>query len=223
MSDIYPSQRPPDFSIVWSHFWNAIYNLFGWRVEGEPIPNYPKLIVIGVPHTSNWDFIVFLFTNFIARMKMNWLGKHTLFKPPFGWLMRALGGVPINRTTTRNAVDAVAEAFASQEKMVLILAPEGTRSYTENWKTGFYYMALKANIPILMGYVDYATKRTGFGPHFFPSGDIEKDFELIKAFYADKHPRFPEKQGPILPSPSDKRRMSRMNATEATSVPSDKA
>ena len=117
--------------------------------------------------------------------------------------MRWAGGVPINRSTTVNAVDQVVDAFNSHEHMALIIAPEGTRSLTEYWKTGFYYIALKAKVPIVFAYVDYSRKRCGAGTYFMPTGDIDADFKLIQDFYADKVGRHPEKQGPIVLPPKE--------------------
>ena len=196
------TSRPPETNFLISKLARFIFWVAGWQVTGE-IPNFPKLLLIGAPHTSNWDGFIFYLFSLSVRAHIQFLGKHTLFKPPFGGLMLWAGGVPINRSTTVNAVDQVVEAFNAHERMALIIAPEGTRSLTEHWKTGFYYIALKAHVPIVMAYVDYSRKRCGVGPHFMPTGDIDTDFKLIQDFYADKVGRHPEKQGPIVLPPKD--------------------
>lgn len=142
-------------------------------------------------------------------IRMYWLGKHTLFKPPFGPIMRAVNGIPINRQSTKNAVDQVVDIFEQREKFVLILAPEGTRKKVDHWKTGFYYIALGAKVPIALAYVDAPRRRVGMGPVIMPSGDIEADFEIIRAFYADKVGHHPEKMGTVALPPQEKRRISR--------------
>jgi 1-acyl-sn-glycerol-3-phosphate acyltransferase len=190
------SRRPPEANIVISWLARFIFWIAGWKVVGE-IPNFPKMLLIGAPHTSNWDGAIFYVFTLASRTYIHFLGKHTLFKPPFGGLMRWAGGVPVNRTTTVNAVDQVAAAFDARQTMALIIAPEGTRSKTTYWKTGFYYIALKAKVPIVMLYVNYPKRECGVGPSFMPTGDIVADFKLIQAFYADKVGQHPEKQGPI--------------------------
>jgi 1-acyl-sn-glycerol-3-phosphate acyltransferase len=117
--------------------------------------------------------------------------------------MRWAGGVPVNRSTTMNAVDQVVAAFNANPTMTLVIAPEGTRSKTNFWKTGFYYIALKAQVPIVMLYVDYPHRDCGVGPYFMPTGDIEADFKLIQDFYVDKGARHPEKKGPIELPPKE--------------------
>lgn len=178
-----------------------VLSLFGWRIEGH-LPNYPKMIVVGVPHTSNWDGFVLMLATFGLRSRMLWLGKHTLFRGPLGPFSRLLGGVAINRNTTKNAVEQVVQVFNEREKMVLVIAPEGTRKRAEYWKTGFYYIALGAKVPLALGFLDYPRKRVGIGPTVMPTGDIEKDLEVLRTFYADKVGHHPERMGPIALPPS---------------------
>ncbi|MBI1280920.1 MAG: glycerol acyltransferase [Anaerolineaceae bacterium] len=180
-----------------------IFKIAGWTISGE-LPNFPKMMMVGAPHTSNWDGAIFYLFTLAVRTHIHFLGKHTLFKPPFGALMRWAGGIPVNRSTTFNAVDQVVAAFNEHESMALVIAPEGTRSRTEYWKTGFYYIALKAQVPIVMLYVDYPRRNCGVGPYFMPSGDIKADFKLIQDFYADKEGLHPEKKGPIELPPRDR-------------------
>jgi 1-acyl-sn-glycerol-3-phosphate acyltransferase len=192
--------RPPDFGIGISRFARFVMGLFGWKAD-EVVPNYPKMIVIGAPHTTNWDGVILVAASLAMRVRLLWLGKHTLFRPPFGWLMRLAGGIPINRQTTRNAVEQAVQAFNERERMVLVIAPEGTRRKVDHWKTGFYYIALGAGVPIAFGYVDYDNKRAGIPTAFMPTGDIQADFEIIRAFYKNQRGKHPENVGPIIPPP----------------------
>jgi 1-acyl-sn-glycerol-3-phosphate acyltransferase len=134
-------------------------------------------------------------------MKRNWVGKHTLFGPPFGWLMRVLGGVPLDRSKRHNFVDQVVVAFDGADEMVIALAPEGTRSHTSHWKTGFYYIAGGANVPIILAFIDYPTKRIGLGSILYPTGELDADMQLIRDFYADKRGKRPENEGEIRARP----------------------
>ncbi len=195
-------RRPPEANYFISQLARFIFWVAGWKVTGK-LPNFPKMLMIGAPHTTNWDGTIFYLFSLAVRAHIKFIGKHTLFKPPFGTLMRWAGGVPVNRSTTMNAVDQVVEAFNANEHMALIIAPEGTRSLTKHWKTGFYYIALRAQVPIVLVYVDYPRRRCGVGPHFVPTGDIETDFKIIQDFYADKEGRHPEKKGPIVLPPKE--------------------
>lgn len=200
MSDA--GHRPPEANILISWLARFIFWVVGWKVTGK-IPNVPKMLLIGVPHTSNWDGAIFYVFSLAIRAHIKFIGKHTLFKPPFGPLMRFAGGIPVNRGTTINAVDQIVSAFDQSDRLAVIVAPEGTRSLTQYWKTGFYYIALKAKVPIVLGYVDFPRKEVGLGPHFMPTGNITEDFKIIQAFYADKVGHHPEKQGPVALPPRD--------------------
>ncbi len=163
-------------------FWRAVFRLAGWDFEGE-IPNLPKFVIIGAPHTSNWDFPVAMAFVFAIGLDARWIGKHTLFRRPFGGFMRWLGGTPVVRSERRGVVAQVIDVFAGQEQIVFGVAPEGTRKRVDRWKTGFYHIAVGAGVPILPGYFDYPRKMVGFGPSFNPTGDMEADIEKLKAFY----------------------------------------
>lgn len=192
--------RPPDFSAFWSGVARFLFSLFGWAPEGAA-PNLPRFVVVAAPHTSNWDGLIVVVMSIILRVRLLWMGKHTLFKPPVGWLMRLSGGVPINRTTTKNAVEQVAQTIRERERMVLVIAPEGTRKKVTYWRTGFYYIALAAEVPLVLGFIDYKRKRAGLGPVIYPSGDIEADMEKIRAFYGTIVGRHPERMSPIVLAP----------------------
>ena len=163
----------------------AFLNLTGWKVEGALPAEASKSVFIAAPHTSNWDLPYTLMVCFVLRANIVWMGKSSIFKWPFGSVMRWLGGISVNREQSTNLVAASAQALAAADDSVqLIVPPEGTRGKTRHWKTGFYYIALQAKVPIVMAYMDYSQKRSGLGPLFYPSGDIEKDMVAIKAFYA---------------------------------------
>lgn len=163
----------------------AFLKLTGWKVEGCLPPQAAKSVFIAAPHTSNWDLPYTLMVAFALRLNPYWMGKHTIFKAPFGPLMRWLGGIAVNRGQTNNLVEASAQAIRDADgPLQLIVPPEGTRSKTRYWKTGFYHIARTANVPIVMAYMDYSTKRSGLGPLFEPTGDVEADMNDIKAFYA---------------------------------------
>ena len=159
--------------------------LTGWKVLGSLPAECSKSVFIAAPHTSNWDLPYTLMVAFALRLNIYWMGKEQIFKPPFRGVMMWLGGIPVNRQSANNLVAASAEAIVAADGPVqLIVPPEGTRSKARYWKTGFYYIALGAKVPIVMAYMDYEKKISGLGPMFVPTGDIEADMVAIKAFYA---------------------------------------
>lgn len=170
----------------------TILKLIGWRVE-VTLPEEKEFVLIGAHHTSNWDFPIAILVFWTLDLKIHWVGKVQLFRGPLHYLFTALGGIPVDRSAANGFIDQIAERFNQSEKMVLTIAPEGTRKKTDHWKTGFYYIALKAKVPICLGYIDYANRTTGFSQMIIPSGDIEKDFEKIKLFYQNKSGKYPEK------------------------------
>ena len=156
---------------------------FGWRIEGGP-PSVPKAVVVAAPHTSNWDLPFTLAVATALGVRISWMGKHTLFRPPFGTLMRAVGGLSVDRRSPKGAVGEAIDLLARHESLFLVVAPAGTRRNTERWKTGFYRIAQGAGVPIVLGFLDYGRKVGGFGKIFAPTGDIERDMEAIREFYA---------------------------------------
>jgi len=172
----------------------SFLKIFGWRLEGR-LPDVDKMVVIAAPHTSNWDLPVLLSLGFALRAKANWLGKHSLFRRPLGFLFRWMGGIPVYRSASHNMVAQSVETFRNSEKLILAIPPEGTRGKVSHWKTGFYYIALGAEIPISMGFIDYKRKVVGVGPTLYPTGDIEADMELIRNFYATVTAKYPDKAG----------------------------
>ena len=163
----------------------TILKLTGWRVEGSLPPDCPKCVVIAAPHTSNWDLPYTLMVCFVLRLTPYWMGKASIFKAPFGGVMRWLGGIAVDRSKSNNLVAASAEAIrAADFSLQLIVPPQGTRSETHQWKTGFYYIAQAAQVPIVMAYMDYPNKRSGLGPMFVATGDVAVEMAAIQAFYA---------------------------------------
>jgi 1-acyl-sn-glycerol-3-phosphate acyltransferase len=157
--------------------------MLGWRVEGE-IPDIKKFVIIAAPHTSNWDFPISLAVAFALKIKIYWMGKAAMFRWPFGAACRWLGGIPIDRSRSQNVVEQCVRAFNERDKLIRVIPPEGTRKKVSYWKTGFYHIAKGANVPIVLGFLDYRHKKGGIGPIFYPTGRIESDMKEIKAFYA---------------------------------------
>jgi 1-acyl-sn-glycerol-3-phosphate acyltransferase len=170
--------------------------LSGWREEGER-PETRKFVLLAAPHTSNWDLVYLLALAALYGGDVSWMGKHKIFSPPFGGLMRRLGGIPIRRDRREAVVDQMARAFAERESLALVVPAEGTRGYVDHWKSGFYHIAQTARVPIVMGYLDYPRKRGGFGPTLVPTGDVSKDMDAIRDFYGDKVGKYPDLCGKI--------------------------
>jgi len=157
----------------------------GWQVDGSLPAGGERCVLIAAPHTSNWDLPYTLLVALSLGLRVHWMGKHTIFRPPFRWLMRWLGGIPVDRRTSNNTVAAAVEVLrAGEGPLQLIVPPEGTRQRVRRWKTGFYYIALGAGVPIVLAYMDYHRKISGIGPMLWASGDLEADMRTIRAFYA---------------------------------------
>lgn len=161
---------------------NLIMRLFGWRVDGK-VPNLSKFIIIGAPHTSNWDFVLFLGIVFNLKLNVRYMGKAELFNNPFGWFFYWCGGVPVDRKKSVGLVEQMVEVCNQSEKFVLVIAPEGTRYHVNEWKHGFYHIAKSTNIPIVMAKVDGAHKTAHVGEVFHPGDDMEADMNAIKAAF----------------------------------------
>lgn len=157
--------------------------LIGWKLEGRP-PTEPKYVLIAVPHTTNWDFPITLAMAFVFDFEIFWMGKDSLFKGWKGPVMRWMGGIAIDRSSSNNVVEQTIEAFNNNERLVVTIPPEGTRSKVDKWKTGFYYIAVGAKVPVGMGYLDYKRKVGGFKPTFYPTGDADKDIAEMRKMYA---------------------------------------
>jgi 1-acyl-sn-glycerol-3-phosphate acyltransferase len=175
-------------------FWLA---LFGWRVVGEMPPGTPRLVFIAAPHTSNWDLVFMLAIAWSIDVQLNWMGKKSLFRSPFGGLMLWLGGVPVDRRAPQGLVAQVAAEFARRDTLVLAIPPEGTRSLTTHWKSGFYRIAEAARVPIVCGFLDYGRKCGGIGPVVEASGDPGADAARFADFYRTITARHPKRFGPV--------------------------
>lgn len=161
----------------------AIWRLMGWRAAGE-LPPYDKFVMAAAPHTSNWDYIVMLALAAHYKRRPKTIAKDKLFNwLIIGRFIRWFGGIPVARTHSENIVDQVKKLFDEADKLILVLAPEGTRKKMDHWRSGFYYMAEAANVPIVLGYLDYKNKQAGFGKVLHPSGDIHADMAIIREFY----------------------------------------
>jgi 1-acyl-sn-glycerol-3-phosphate acyltransferase len=159
--------------------------LNGWKVEGALPASAQRCVLIAAPHTSNWDLPYTLMVGFALHLNLYWMGKASLFRWPFGALMRWLGGVAVDRERSTNLVAASAQALREADgPLQLVVPPEGTRGKARHWKTGFYFIALQAQVPIILAYMDYGRKVGGLGPVFVPTGDIDADMAEIKRFYA---------------------------------------
>jgi 1-acyl-sn-glycerol-3-phosphate acyltransferase len=170
---------------------------FGWRVEGS-LPDATKAVFVAAPHTSNWDLPFTLAIAWTLGTNISWVGKENLFRPPFGAFMRALGGVSVVRGKSSNQVESIARAIRDQpDGVYLVIAPSGTRSKKDHWKSGFYRIAEQADVPLLLGFLDYEGKRGGLGPAMKPTGDVRVDMEAIRAFYADKFGKFRERMSDV--------------------------
>lgn len=177
-------------------FGRVILWVTGWRNAGQ-IPEGRKFVVIAAPHTSNWDLVYMLAGAWTAGVRLSWVGKLSLFTGPLGWMLRAMGGVPIDRAGSRGVVGEIVEHFRSVERIALAIPPSGTRAFRDYWRSGFYHIAAGAQVPIICCYGDYSRKITGIGPAITPSGDLGADMDLIRAFYADKAGKFPERLSTI--------------------------
>jgi 1-acyl-sn-glycerol-3-phosphate acyltransferase len=163
-----------------------------WRVAGA-LPLDRKFVIMGASHTSNWDFLVFLGAVRRLDRKVHFIGKHSLFRWPLGGFMRALGGIPVDRSSTQDLVSQVVAQFDAHDDFILVVAPEGTRSRTTNWKTGFYQIASKAHVPIVAAGPDFPSKRAVFGPVIRPTGNYADDMKPAFAFFRTIVPRHPER------------------------------
>lgn len=170
--------------------------LFGWKLWGAK-PKCDSYVLIAAPHTSNLDFILMILFAWAFEMNVTWMGKHTLFTPPMGWIMRLLGGMPIDRRRSGNVVDAMVDAFAENPTLVLVVPAEGTRSRQDYWKSGFYHIARRVGVPIVPSILDFGQMRGGFGPVYELTGDVSKDMDFFREFYDGIEGRFPELFSPV--------------------------
>lgn len=173
-----------------------ILQLLGWRLAFED-PLTRRYVLIVAPHTSNWDFPLGLLAAWALDLNANWMGKHTLFKGPWAPLLRAWGGIAIERDEASDVIAQMAARFQAADEMVLAMAPEGTRSHRDHWKSGFWHIARAAEVPIAMAYLDWGRREVGLGGAFTPSDDRDADYVRIAAYYAGRQGKFPEKESTI--------------------------
>ena len=172
--------------------------LFGWSVEYRD-PGTRRYVLVFAPHTSNWDFPIGLLAAWALGLKAHWMGKDTLFKGMLGPLLRAWGGIPVDRGRPGRKIEKMAARFAAENHFVLGIAPEGTRRAADHWKSGFWHIAKAACVPVVMGYIDCGRKQVGIGDAFMPGNDLETDFQHLRNFYGDKRGRYPQQQSAIRP------------------------
>ena len=168
------------------------HTILRWKIVGAFPTHLKKYVVIAAPHTSWQDFPIAMLARSVSGEKINYIGKDSLFKGPFGWIFKALGGTPVDRSTNNNLVDAIVDIFNKKEEFRLGLSPEGTRKKVEKWKTGFYYIAKGAQIPIIMVTLDFGRKQVQISDVYHPTDDKEKDFAHFHAFYKDVKGKKPE-------------------------------
>lgn len=172
-------------------FGKTLLKVTGWQVKGE-LPNCPKMVIAVAPHTSNWDFFLGIAVLFYLRIKIRFLGKHSIFKPGLKPILNWLGGIPVDRRSRHGVVDQICHHFDTNEKMILAVAPEGTRSPVYPWKTGFITIAHKAKVPVLLIGFDFNLKHVIVGPHFLPSGDTAADMAHVYEFYKGIAAKYPD-------------------------------
>lgn len=168
------------------------YDRQGWTVVG-PVPEPRKYVVIAAPHTSNWDFVYFIGATRKLGAQLSFMGKKQMFRWPFATAMTELGGIPVDRSSSKNYVQQMVDEFRTRAEFMLTIAPEGTRGKVRHWKTGFYHIAVEAGVPLVFGVMDYKRKMVGIKELFHPTGDYEADMVKILAFYAGYTPKHPHK------------------------------
>lgn len=161
------------------------FRILGWRVDGS-LPDIPKFVLIGAPHTSNWDFMIFLALALHLRADVRYMGKAELFRSPVGGFFRYCGGYPVERNKSQGLVEQMAQIMKDAERFILVIAPEGTRHKVHEWKTGFYHIARRAGVPVVAAFIDSSIKTCGIGPTFALTDNLEADIKSIQTFYAGK-------------------------------------
>ena len=183
-----------------------LFKILSWKKIGQ-LPDISKYVIILAPHTSNWDLLYGICTAFALKLDVCFMAKKELFRWPFGPFIKFLGGVPIDRDKSINVVDQIIQRYNENEKYIIAITPEGTRSKTKYWKTGFYHIATGADVPILLGFLDYTAKKSGVGPLITPTGDIEHDMHIIRDFYSKITGKYSEKAAPISVSQENKEKI----------------
>lgn len=190
-----PLREPRRCNLFAHYLGRFVLWISGWTCKGGPPPGR-DMVIIAAPHTTNWDFIFLLAAAYKFRLSINWLGKNSLFFWPFSYLLRYLGGIPVNRSRSTDMVKRLAEEIRAGQGTILVIPPAGTRGYTEYWKSGFYRIAEAAEIPLVCGYLDYPKKEAGLGHSFLP-GDLIGDMDKLRAFYEPIEGKFPDRKSRI--------------------------
>ena len=188
--------RPPRTTLV-TRLARLFIRLVGWRLVGE-LPDTKHWVLIAAPHTSNLDTPIMLAGAFGFGVPLSWMVKAELVRGPLGFLLRALGGIPIDRGQRSNTVQQMVDLFRVRPEFYLAISPEGTRKRRDYWKSGFYHIAVGAGVPIVFGFIDYYRREVGVGPFLVPTGDLEADMRVIREFYERIGARYPDKKGPIV-------------------------
>jgi 1-acyl-sn-glycerol-3-phosphate acyltransferase len=191
-----PANRGSRRPSLWRRSLIGLLRLFGWK-SSFVWPPEPKGIIVVYPHTSNWDFPIGLTFRIANALPANWIGKTEMFPKPFRGILERLGGIPVDRNRSRGFVDALVQEFRRRDWMWVAITPEGTRSHTDHFKSGFYQLALAADVPVALAYIDYATRTVGMDTYVRFTGDEERDLDVIRRFYASKRGHRPELAGEI--------------------------
>lgn len=169
-----------------------LFRILGWKMDTNFPTHLKKYVVIAAPHTSWVDFPIAILARMSSGIMINYIGKDSLFKGPFGFFFRALGGTPVDRTKNNKLVDAIIELFNSKDEFRLGLSPEGTRKKVDIWKTGFYFIAKGAKVPVVMATLDFGNKQIKISEPYYTTENMEKDFEVFRGFYRDVKGKNPE-------------------------------
>ncbi|WP_298262568.1 1-acyl-sn-glycerol-3-phosphate acyltransferase [uncultured Lutibacter sp.] len=169
-----------------------LFKILKWKIIGSFPKELKKYVIIAAPHTHWIDFPLGILVKWAEAAPINYIGKASLFKPPFGFIFRWLGGAPVNRSKSTNKVQAIVDVFNKNEKFILALSPEGTRKKVEKWKTGFYYIAKGANVPIVMATLDFKNKQVKISDPYYLTNDMEKDFDLFYTYFKEVEGKIPE-------------------------------
>lgn len=189
MFEIVPASYARRHGVISKALGRALMRLSGWQFEGV-LPDIPKVVIAVAPHTTNWDFVIGVMVLWALDIKISFLGKHTLFRGAFGKWMRSIGGIPVDRESTHGVVGDAVLAFQRSDRMVLALAPEGTRRLDKGFRMGFLHIAHGARVPILLAYFDFSRRIVGFGPLVVTTGNVERDIKFVLDYYRPIHGRY---------------------------------
>jgi len=167
--------------------------MMGWKIHPELPPEIKKCVLVMAPHTSNWDFFIGSMAFWgIYQIDVKLLIKKEIFFPPLSWVLKWMGGIPVDRKNKTNLTQVISDMYAQQDELTMVFTPEGTRSYNPRWRKGFYYIAQQANVPIVLGFLDFPSKTGGVFKVFHPTGDVDQDIAEIKKMYLNYKGRFPD-------------------------------